>query len=176
METKVFFIGFMGTGKSTIGKLVADKLNLDFVDTDCLIEDELNMSISNIFKRYGEDCFRELEHEIICNLIGDKAGKVIATGGGTPLYHGNMELMKGEGLVIGLDASPYELWLRLRECQDRPLLKKYNTYNEFHRLYKYRDKTYRQAHITIKTGGKSIEEIMLEAIFHIHDFFRSEEK
>ena len=61
METKVFFIGFMGTGKSTIGKLVADKLNLDFVDTDCLIEDELNMSISNIFKRYGEDCFRELE-------------------------------------------------------------------------------------------------------------------
>lgn len=168
---KIFFIGFMGTGKTTIGKLVSDKLNLDFIDTDSLIEERLNMSISNIFEEWGEEYFRKLEHDVICKIIKSTEGTVIATGGGTPLYHGNLQLMKNNGLVIGLNTSPKELWRRLQDCQERPLLKQYNTYKKFCKLYRNRSNIYAQAHITIKTDGKSLEEIVKEVISYVFKFF-----
>ena len=120
MYENIFLIGFMGT-KSTIGKLVSDKLNLDFIDTDHVLEERFNMSITNIFKKYGEDYFRQLEHKLIQEIIRDK-NALISTGGGTPIYYGSMAIMKKNGLVITLEASPHILWQRLKSSENRPLL------------------------------------------------------
>lgn len=166
MKENVFFIGFMGTGKSTIGKEVARRLNLDFIDTDILIEQQFGMSIPKIFEKHGEDHFRILENQLIMDLTCG-CNSIISTGGGAPLYHGNMEIMKKSGLIITLETSPTILWSRLRDCEDRPILQKYNTFEKFDRLYIDRKSIYDKADIIIKTDGKSIDQIVYECIEQI---------
>src|SRR5699024_10691225 len=109
MKKNIFFIGFMGTGKSTIAKLVSKRLGLTLVDTDSLIEEKSNMNIANIFKEYGESYFRKLEHEVIQKL-SNKSNLIISTGGGAPLYYRNIEIMKQNRLVLTLEASVDILW------------------------------------------------------------------
>lgn len=168
MKKNIFFIGFMGTGKTTIGKLVSQKLGFDFIDTDAAIEEQLSMSISDIFENYGEDYFRELENKIVMDLTKG-LGTIISTGGGTPLYHNNMEIMKENGLVITLETSANILWARLKNCRERPLLREYNTFDKFSELYAHRNKIYRLGHYIIKTDGKSRKQVVDEAIKYILD-------
>lgn len=120
----IILIGMMGCGKSTIGKLVAKKLNWKFYDSDKLIERQVQMNIAALFKKKGEKSFRALEKKMIHNLsLKDHA--VIATGGGAPCFKENRDSFSKNGFVIYLKANPTSLYERLQKIssRNRPLLK-----------------------------------------------------
>lgn len=113
--------GFMGTGKSTVGRLVAAKLERNFIDMDALIEQREGRPISRIFAESGEAYFRQLEAGL-CRELAGQTGLVIATGGGALVPEQNLQVMEGSGLVICLDCAPEILWQRIGRSQDRPML------------------------------------------------------
>jgi shikimate kinase len=100
----IFLIGMMGSGKSTVGRNLARQLSYSFIDTDSLIEKNQSLNIPEIFAKYGEDRFRELEKETL-NFILESDHQVIATGGGLPCYHNNIILMKENGICIYFQAA-----------------------------------------------------------------------
>ena len=117
----IVLTGFMGTGKSTIGQLVASELQRDFVDMDTIIEQREDRSISQIFSECGEPYFRRLEADL-CLEFASQSGLVIATGGGTLVPEANRSVMEQSGLVICLDCEPDVLWQRIGQSDDRPML------------------------------------------------------
>ncbi|MBK7129029.1 MAG: shikimate kinase [Crocinitomicaceae bacterium] len=120
----IFLTGFMGSGKSTIGKKLAAHLNYQFVDMDRAIEKEENMPIPQIFKTQGETYFRNLESAWLSNYADNQ--KVISTGGGTPCFENNLQLMKAKGITIYLEVSVPVLAHRLYHAhQARPLIENY---------------------------------------------------
>ncbi len=157
----IYLVGFMGSGKSTVGRILAEKLNLNFVDVDQLIEEEKKMKISDIFKKKGEKYFRELERKRIKDL-SKKENLVISTGGGLGANRENIELMKKTGLVVWLDVSLDEIIKRCKGDKNRPLLNQ--PYESLKRLYDSRKPVYKMAHIHIKTDNKNPEEIAEEII------------
>lgn len=119
---RIFLIGFMGSGKSTYGKLMAQKLNIDFLDMDDYIEKQYSKSIYSLFEEWGEEQFRKEEKNVLRNLpVSDNL--IIATGGGTPCFFDNMEFMNKQGETIYLRTSVRELRDRLMHSnKKRPLL------------------------------------------------------
>lgn len=111
----------MGTGKSTIGRLVANKLNRKFVDMDTLIEQREGCTIPQIFEQNGEPYFRQLEANL-CRELAAQTGLVIATGGGALVPEENLRVMEQSGLVVCLDCEPEELWRRIGHSDNRPML------------------------------------------------------
>ena len=114
-------IGFMGTGKTTVGRLVAEALHFDFLDTDELIQSRTGKSIADIFAQDGEPTFRELERQIVREL-STKTKTVISTGGGLPTNPENLALLKSFALVVCLWSSPDKIWNRVKNQTHRPLL------------------------------------------------------
>lgn len=113
----------MGTGKSTVGRLVASRLGWQFLDTDALIESRAGCSISQIFAEHGESHFRQLESDVCVELATPEfSGRVIATGGGIVLKAENRDALRQAGLVICLDAPAEQIVARLAGYTDRPLL------------------------------------------------------
>lgn len=121
MKENVILTGFMGTGKTSLGKLLATKLGRPFVDIDKKIEDEAHMSIPKIFERYGEAHFRELE-KIAVKELCTRRGLVIATGGGTIKDEENLQLLKSSGVMICLTTEPEEILNRTARRGERPVL------------------------------------------------------
>lgn len=120
---KVFLIGFMGSGKTTIGKKLANYLKYEFIDLDKLIESKAGMSIVSYFELHGEGAFRELEQDILQKTEFPE-NVIIATGGGAPCFGDNMEWMNKSGLVAYLSLSPKALASRLEHSKtDRPLIR-----------------------------------------------------
>jgi len=117
----IVLIGFMGSGKSTVGRLVARRLRFQFLDTDQLIEERARMSIPELFKRDGEERFRERETDVLESVIGVKR-HVFATGGGIVTQPRNIPLLRKLGLVVLLSADPEEIYRRVSRNADRPLL------------------------------------------------------
>lgn len=157
----VILIGFMGTGKSAVGKRLAKKTGFAFVDLDKLIEKEAGIKISAIFERYGEAYFRNLEKKAILSLKTMRKA-VVSTGGGAVLDPQNMAAMKEAGLVIALDADIETLWRRLKSSQNRPLLKASDPKNRMEELYNARRPFYSQAHHAVDTTGKTIKDVAKE--------------
>jgi shikimate kinase len=119
----VYLVGFMGSGKTTVGRRLASRLQWKFIDLDRLIEERTSMTIAAIFREYGEARFREIESEAL-NTIQGGSGTVVATGGGAPCRGDNMDHMLREGLAIYLKMSPAALSSRLENARDeRPLIK-----------------------------------------------------
>lgn len=119
---KVILIGFMGSGKSTLGKKLANRMKMKFIDLDSEIEQAMEMSVGDIFAQHGESYFRELESRFIDSLF-EEDQFVLATGGGTPCFGQNMDTLSKLGLTIYLERSPKELTQRLKNAkQQRPLL------------------------------------------------------
>jgi shikimate kinase len=120
---RVFLIGYMGSGKTTVGKLLAEKLGYSFIDMDAHIEEKYFKSVSEIFAKLGEQEFRKLEKNCLCE-IAEFENVVISTGGGTPCFFNNMEYMNAHGLTIYLKLSAKELANRLEHSREgkRPLL------------------------------------------------------
>lgn len=123
VQKHIFLIGFMGSGKSTIGALLAERLELPFIDTDKEIEKKTGKSINIIFSADGEVAFRQMEMDLLKELIS-VSPSVVAVGGGLPAIEGSLELMHDLGLVIYLNTSLLTLIKRLKEeRQERPLLR-----------------------------------------------------
>lgn len=123
---KIFLIGYMGSGKTTIGKSLAKKMNLSFIDVDLFIENRFRKSINQIFEEKGEDVFREMERKALEEIL-DFEDVVISTGGGLPCFFNNMERMNEKGITVYLEASPENLAKRLNAGkQKRPLIKDKN--------------------------------------------------
>ncbi len=120
---RIYLIGFMGSGKTTIGKPLATKLGYQFVDQDDVLEKRFGMTITEVFASVGEPKFRETEHEVLAEL-SQLDNVVIATGGGCPCFFSNMELMNRLGLSIYLKGDPKTLVHRLKDSHGtRPLIK-----------------------------------------------------
>ena len=123
MDSHIFLIGFMGSGKSTLGAQLARRLDYHFVDMDQLIEDTAEMSIPEIFDEHGEEVFRKWEHDILQELCQGE-NMVVSTGGGVPCHSGLMDLMNSNGTTIYLKLSPETLLSRLIKSRtERPLIK-----------------------------------------------------
>lgn len=122
MVNRVFLIGFMGSGKSTIGRYISSDMKWRFIDMDDYFEQKHQCTIKEFFAKYGEDKFRIAENEVVREL-SSATDAVIATGGGAPCYFDNMEIMNKAGLTIYLDVQPSDLANRLKKAKDnRPLL------------------------------------------------------
>jgi len=117
----IVLIGFMGSGKSTIGRLVGRRLRFQFLDTDHLVADRARMTIPEIFEKHGEEYFRERETSVLSSLLGVKR-HVFATGGGIVTLPRNLPLLRSLGLVVLLSADPEEIYRRVSRNADRPLL------------------------------------------------------
>ena len=158
----VILCGFMGCGKTSVGKQLASILNCKFIDTDELIEKEHKKTIEEIFKDNGEDYFRDLEHEI-CKKISNIKESVISTGGGLMTYNRNVEEIKKENIVIFLDASFSVICKRIGESDTRPLFK---DKEKTKKLYDDRKEKYMLAADYTIDGNMSIKDIIL-AILNI---------
>jgi shikimate kinase len=117
----IALIGFMGTGKTSVGRLVADQLHFDFLDTDDVIQTQRGLSVTEIFSTDGEPAFRKLEQKLVAELAG-RTKTVIATGGGLPTNPENLASLKTHALVVCLWASPENIWERVKNQTHRPLL------------------------------------------------------
>lgn len=123
MQPRIFLIGFMGSGKSTLGTRLAKSIGYQHVDMDHLIEETAGMTIPGIFSEFGEEVFRKWEHDILLELCR-RERVVISTGGGAPCHHDLMELMNRNGTTIYLELPPLALRERLmRSKTERPLIK-----------------------------------------------------
>ena len=118
----IYLIGFMGAGKSTVGSLLADVLEYEFIDTDSLIEDEECMTINDIFKKKGERYFRDRECEVI-NRLSQMNNVIVSCGGGIIKNDNNIRLMKESGRVILLEVTPEVIYNRVKDSDNRPLLR-----------------------------------------------------
>lgn len=119
--SNIVLIGFMGSGKSSVGRMLAKRLRFQFLDTDLLIEERAQMAIKDIFARQGEERFRERETAVLESLEGKKR-HVLATGGGIVTQPRNLPLLHRLGWVVLLKADPEELFRRVSRNRDRPLL------------------------------------------------------
>jgi shikimate kinase len=120
--TRIFLIGYMGSGKTTIGKLLSKQLGFTFLDMDAYIEEKYFQTISQIFATHGETYFREIERKCL-HEVAMFENTVIATGGGTPCFYDNMEVMNAAGTTVYLKYSAKELANRLSSAANkRPLI------------------------------------------------------
>lgn len=117
----IFLTGFMGSGKSTIGPILANTLGFDFVDVDRLIEEKANARVVQIFEREGEQRFRELEHQVLHDVT-TREKCVVSLGGGTIANDENFSLIRNSGIIVYLRLEPDEIYQRVHHRPDRPLL------------------------------------------------------
>jgi len=161
---KFFIIGYMYSGKSTVGKQLAKKLKFDFLDTDIYFEEHYQTSISEYFAKYGEPAFRTAERKILEDLQSYPNNAIISTGGGFPCFNNNMELMKEMGVVIYLEASVGAIYKRFEKSTvQRPLLKglsKEEAICKISNQLAEREVFYKQANVTLSAENVNFEALL----------------
>ncbi len=155
----IYLVGFMGTGKTAVGKELARKKKLQFVDLDGLIELREKRTISDIFAKNGEPYFRKVEKRVLKEVSKEKEF-VVACGGGIVLDKENIKIMKETGIIICLTASPQVILKRTSAYRHRPLLNVSNPHKQIELLLKLRAPYYAQADKTIDTSKISIKEVL----------------
>ena len=159
----IILIGYMGSGKSTVGRKAAKAVKYSFLDTDDLIEKEEGMTVAKLFEEKGEPYFREKETETIKRLIAEPKGNIIATGGGLPMKAGNAELLKDLGTVIYLKAETDTLVKRLSGDTARPLLKNGDLREKIETMLAVRGPVYEAcADMVLQTDNMSFYEIICQ--------------
>ena len=160
----IYLIGLMGSGKTTLGKILSKKLDKDFYDSDQVIEEKLGVNVPMIFEYEGEAGFREREKDILKELVS-KQNIVLATGGGIILSESNRDLLAKNGIVIYLKSNQKDLVLRMKNDKTRPLLKNGNVELIIKKLCQEREPLYEQiADFEIATKNKRIHEVVNEII------------
>lgn len=151
----IALVGLPGSGKSTVGRMLARRLGLPFTDSDHAIEQRIGCSIAAFFAREGEAAFRDIEEDVIRELCAQEG--VIATGGGAVLRPANRERLRSSGHVIYLRTTPEEVWRRTRHDKGRPLLQVADPLRKLRELHDERDPLYREtAQFVIETGRPSV--------------------
>lgn len=168
MKTSIALIGFMASGKTTVAKMLAEKLGKELAEIDVLIEQRAGKNIADIFASEGEPAFRQLEVETIKD-VSVRHNQVIACGGGAVLNKANIANLKQEAVVIYLDVSPEAVLERAqKDTTVRPLLKVENKAERINALMSQRQSLYEQAaDIKIDTSGLSASEVASEIIEQI---------
>jgi shikimate kinase len=162
----IALIGLMGSGKTTIGALLAQKLKLNFVDIDTEIEKKEKSTISEIFAHKGESFFRELETQALKEFAG-KTNQIISTGGGAVQNTENLDFLKQNCITIYLKTSPEVLFERLKDDASRPLLQNPDPLATLKELLKKRQDNYQKADIIIDTDNKTTDKIVNEIIKNV---------
>lgn len=149
-------VGLPGSGKSTVGRQLAKRLAVPFMDSDHVIEERLGCSIRSYFEREGEERFRDLEEAVLDELSQQPSG-VLSTGGGSVIRAANRQRLHERAKVVYLRSSPEEVFRRLRHDQNRPLLQVKDPLGRLRELYSARDGLYREAaHFVIETGRPTV--------------------
>ncbi len=155
----IVLIGLMGSGKTEVGKKLAERLKYTFIDTDSLVEKKKGKSVAAIFIEDGEPYFRELEAEIVRELSVNSR-HVISTGGGIVIGRENMSNLKHGGLLVWLKASPETIYSRIKAETHRPLLEVENQLEEIKMLSEMREQLYADADISIDTDELDVDKIV----------------
>lgn len=158
----IVLTGFMGTGKSSVGRRLARKLGLDFIDTDELIEELENKVIAEIFERSGESYFREIEDRLVKSITSSMDDVVLSTGGGIVINPVNRELLGDWGTVVCLSASIDEIMQRVGRGFKRPLIEGADRRRSVEQRLKERSSYYATAEFEVSTDGKSVDDVVEE--------------
>ena len=157
-------IGFMGTGKTSVGRLLAEQLRFEFLDTDELIQSRTGRTINDIFVQDGEPAFRELERQVVEELA-TRQQTVISTGGGLPTNPDNLAQLKRHALVVCLWTAPEKIWERVKNQSHRPLLHAADPQQKIRDLLAARAPFYRQADVLVNTDQRSAREVAQQIAF-----------
>jgi shikimate kinase len=166
----LILVGMMGSGKTTMGRILARHLDKAFVDSDDEIQHRTGVTIPHIFDVEGEAGFRQRETAALAALVC-RDNQVLATGGGAVLMEENRSMMQQNGIVIYLKAGVHDLWLRTRNDRNRPLLQTGNLHGRLTELLQQRDALYQQvADIVMPTGRQSVHALMLRLANEIEKY------
>ena len=163
LKKTIAFIGMMGAGKTAVGKVVASKLGVPFLDADTEIEKAANMSIQEIFIRDGEEFFREREAQVILRLMKGSP-TILSTGGGAFIQSANRQAINLLGVSLWLDVEVDLLWSRVKNKDTRPLLKSLNPYETLKKLHLERQPIYKKADISVKASSRYTVEDMAQKV------------
>jgi shikimate kinase len=160
VNSSIVLVGLPGSGKSTVGRNLARRLGLVFLDSDHVIEQRLGHSIREHFEREGEQAFRDLEQATLAELV-QRPGVVLSTGGGSVLREANRQALRQGAWVVYLKSSPDELHRRLRHDTTRPLLQVGDPLKKLKELYAVRHPLYREvAHHVLETGRPNVNALV----------------
>ena len=163
---RIFIIGYMGAGKSTVGERLANSLGIPFVDLDDAFESKFRYSIPRFFDHFGEERFREFEHQCLKEIIKEHDKAVISTGGGTACFNDNMSLMNKEGVTVYIKMHPKSLAHRLKHARRlRPVVRDIQNagmQNFVEEQLAEREGFYEQAKITVKGENLDLEKLTEE--------------
>ncbi len=163
LQKTVVMVGMMGAGKTAVGRALAQRLGVPFLDSDHEIENAANMSVPEIFERHGESFFREKERMVIRRLLEEERG-VLSTGGGAFLSEENRRNISDFGVAVCLQADLEVLWNRVRHRDTRPLLRTADPYATLRDLYEKRVPLYELADVSVSSDGKSSIEEMVDRV------------
>jgi shikimate kinase len=153
----------MGTGKTSVARIVAEQLRFAYLDTDDVIQTSTGRSIADIFTKDGEPAFRALEAKVVAELAS-RTKTVIATGGGLPVHSDNLASLKTHALVVSLWSSPEKIWERVRHQSHRPLLHDKNPQAKIRELLAAREPFYKQADVLLNTELRSVREVAQQVV------------
>ncbi len=165
MSANLVLCGFMGSGKSTVGRLLARELGCAYLDLDDYIQERAGMSIPQIFERFGEAGFRDLEYQAVCSLGDSPQRRVISTGGGTLTFPRNVPPLQKNAIIVYLDVGFDTCWERIRNSS-RPLVRS-NTREALSALYQTRDSAYRSASQWVLPNLGSSQQLAREILLRL---------
>ena len=169
-QGNIFLVGMMGSGKTTLGRALAQRLDLPFADTDRILVDRTGVPVTTIFEIEGEAGFRKRESCVLAELA-EGEDQVIATGGGAVLAPENRATMRSGGTVIYLRARIEHLWERTRHDSSRPLLKTPDPRGTLTQILEARDPLYREAaHIVVDTGAQSANALVARVVLALRRY------
>jgi shikimate kinase len=169
LDRPIVLVGLMGVGKSTVGRRLARRLDLPFVDSDAAIEDAAGLSPAEVFERYGEQDFRDGERRLVARLI-DGEVRVIATGGGAYVDPRTRELLNERAITVWLDAPLDILTERTSRRDTRAQLRDGNAKATLERLANERRASYEQAHIHVKSGAGAHKDVVEAIVRALNDY------
>ncbi|MFW8592945.1 shikimate kinase [Cribrihabitans neustonicus] len=163
LKKTIVMVGMMGAGKTAVGRALAARLGVPFLDSDHEIENAANMSIPEIFARDGEAFFRQKERQVIARLLAEERG-VLSTGGGAFLAEENREIVRAAGVSVWLKADLEVLWNRVRHRDTRPLLRTADPKATLEALYRARVPLYAKADLAVVSDGQASIETMVDRV------------